>query len=541
MEDIAKVLENFCSKLKGEILEFYDKCYLYFKDLYSYKEININTIPQYKSDTSAKTSLNELLTATNSALNTIGIAVEDLSSELDLINELIERKKEDYRDFDDFFRREIEPYINNHLFKILIENLINIDTKKIENLDLFDLLPHKFLKKLIKFKQNNRKLLENKNLYIKLIRNIEVFVNTSKLTVNNEKIISFTEGGEILSDIDILKQLKEAREKNIEVLKKVPVEEQNKAEKELIQTKIRLPTSELAKEKNFLDFFGNFPVINPKLSESLNINTNNLLNAGRNHPEYIDLENLFYYLIIIKYLGIDFPFNNEEILRMLENHVSGRVFSSGKFHKPNPMSNFYGLSILAELKLISEANIIDLLDIEMYLEGEIKSFYPENIFLNFYTIMCLKLLEKSGEIITDKSHLINSILNLNLVSLEQYNAPLDIFYYLCLLKLLGSNTESGSFKYLYLNELKNLITPNGSINDNVTDSVRALLIIELLGFKNQEVEIVNGLFSYINNNVDFFSDARLQDDFNWNNDQLGFKIELRMLFWVCLAYSQYFK
>jgi len=535
MEDIAKVLESFCSKLKDEILEFYDKCYLYFKDLYAYKNINVNTIPQYKIDPSAKRNLITLLIATNSALNTIGIAVEDLSSEQDLINEFIKSKKEDYNDFDDFFGREIKPYINKHLFIILIENLIRIDDKKVENLDLFDLFPQKFLKKLNKFKQNNRKLLENKEVYIKLIKNIEVFVNTSMLTIDNEKILSFPEEGEKLSDIDILNQLKEARAENIEVLKKIPIKES-----EFVQTKSSEKTEDITKERNFLDFFGNFPIFNPKFSNNLTINTENLIKTGMNHPEYFDLESLFYYVSIIKSLGVNLPLTSEVIFRIMEFYVSGKVFSSGKFHKPNPISNFYGLSILTELNLIKENDLIDTLDIEMFLEEELKYFSPEKSFLNFFTVMCFKLLEKSGEIITDKNHLITPILNLNLVSVEQYNPPLDIFYHLCLLNLLGSNTRIGTYKSLYLNELKNLITLDGSVNENITDSARVLLTIELLGSKDQEVQTVNGLFSFINSNVNFFSDARLQDEMNWDNDPLWFKVELRMLFWVCLVYCQYF-
>ena len=73
------------------------------------------------------------------------------------------------------------------------------------------------------------------------------------------------------------------------------------------------------------------------------------------------------------------------------------------------MSVFYGLSILYELNMLNNGEVIDLLDVEMLLENELTNIVPEKIILHFFTILCLKLLEKNGGIITDKNYLIEPL------------------------------------------------------------------------------------------------------------------------------------
>ena len=95
------------------------------------------------------------------------------------------------------------------------------------------------------------------------------------------------------------------------------------------------------------------------------------------------------------------------------------------------------------------------------------------------------------------------------------------------------------FKSRYNNELKKLIKSNGSINDVITDSAKVLLIYRLLELKEQESEYCNRLLHFITNSTSFFDLEQINEDFNWRNDKLGYKVELRMLFWTLLASSQY--
>lgn len=238
-------------------------------------------------------------------------------------------------------------------------------------------------------------------------------------------------------------------------------------------------------------------------------------------------------------LNIEFPFTSIEILEIVKKYINGRMFSSSREAKPDPINIFFGLIIFSELNLLNNADIIDLLAIEMFLESELKNFTPEKLSLNFYTLFSLRLLEKSGTIIMDKKDLLNPILNLNLHNLEDYKPSTDIYYKLTLLKLIDRRINLQQFKPLYIDELKNLIKPNGSINDVITDSAKVLLIFNLLELKEQELEYCNRLLHFITNSTSFFSLEQINKDFNWRNDRLGYKVELRMLFWTLLASSQY--
>jgi len=545
MENLTNILENFCKSFKKEVFDFYNKCYSYFQDIYSHRNIDVSNL-QTNDEKSKKDTILKLISATNSALNTIGIAIEDLHPNEHLFTEFFENYYEGLKNFDDLFEKSFKTYINKYLFGILFEYLLNLDSKKMENLDLFDLLPHKFIKKLKKFKNNNKIVVDDQKIYNQLIKNIDNFVDTSSLTLKIENLKSLVLQEEI-SDLDFLKQLEEAREENIEVLRTSSKQEQKsflvkndqfEGLDTVIPEKKKIEIDK--QETNKYDYFLNFSKINSEGVKNLKINTNNLLNSALNHPELLDLENLFHFLSILKMLGIKSPIPNLRILEILKNYVSSRVFSTGKFHQPNPISNFYGLWILNELNLINESDIIDLLDIEMQCERELKFFIPENFLLNFYTILCLKILENSGAVINDKTYMIKPLLNLDLRVLEQYSAPLDMFYQLNVLKLLDNNVDISSYKNLYLNELKKLISHNGLVKETLTDSAKTLLIIDLLELKDQEDEIINNLFNKLLNNWEFFNTQQLNKELDWSCDNLGYKIELRMLFWTLLAYFQYY-
>ncbi|MFW9936800.1 MAG: hypothetical protein ACFFD5_04080, partial [Candidatus Thorarchaeota archaeon] len=291
---------------------------------------------------------------------------------------------------------------------------------------------------------------------------------------------------------------------------------------------------------SFLDYFGNAPKLSQGMIEMIKINRFNLLNSGLNHLDYFDLENLFYYLSNLKMLSLDSPLKLKEIEAILQNFISGKTFSSGKYHKPNPVSNFYGLCILIELGIINDTELVDLLDIEMYLEKELKNYIPENIYLNFFSIISLYLLEKNGRIIKDKKSLINPLLNLDFMNSEDYRVPLDLFYYLCLLNLIDRDMNFKDLKKKIITELGKSMTKNGSINENITDSAKSILIIHLLKSEEQEPQFVDNLLRYITNTINFFSDNELDKEFNWDNDKLAFKVELRMLYWTLIALAQCF-
>ncbi|MFX1353948.1 MAG: hypothetical protein ACFFGP_08320 [Promethearchaeota archaeon] len=527
MENLPDLLADLIKKLRKEILEYYKRCYLYIKDLYSYKKININTKLSDISDELIEKNIYAMISATNSALNTIGIRFEELTQDKELFNNIFKDFDESYLDYNSFFNTQFKPYINKHLFRIILEYIIGIDEKKIQNLDLFDLLPKKFINKLNQFKKQETLDLEQKRYFQQILRRIDEFYDVNEFLINIDKFNTLFNKIKADSSEDILHLLEEAKKENIQVLGKSFIL------KESLSSNIQV---EIDERFSFLDYFGNFPKLNDEIINKLNININNLVET---EIKFLDLETLFYYIAILRIIGKDFPFASDEILRLLKNFISGKVFSTGMYHKPNPISILFGLSILAELNLINQTEIIDTLDIEMFLENELKNFLPEKLSLNFYSLLSLRILEKNGGVISNKDHLIKPLIDLDLLRLEDKNLPMDLLYHLGLLKLIDRNINFNIFKNVYNSEIKKLITPKGLINNNLTDTSRALLIYDLLDLKNEEATTVSILYRNLISYSNFFSDENLEEDFNWKNNKLALKVELRMLFWTILASLQY--
>ena len=535
MENISKILVELTNKLKPEILDYYNKCYTYIKDLYSYKNIDVSKKLSDLPDNLVEQSIYALISATNSALNTIGIPFQELNTEAEIFNGVFKVQREIYSDYNSFFELSLKLYINQYIFRSILEYLVGLDDKKIKNLDLFDLLPKNFLKKVNKIKRQNENYLEEKEYLKKIIENLNKFYDATNFSINQENLEELSRKIHKDSSNDILKQLEEAKKENIEVLSKSPLSDvitNNHVQIDNKNEVIQLYTS-------FLDYFGNFPQLDQELIANLNINVKDLINSADNLFSFLDLENIFYFLSILRILGKQIPFNQEEILKALNYFGSGKVFSTGKYHKPNPISNFFGLSILSELGLINQNEVIDPLDIEMFLENELKNFIPEKISLNFFTLLSLKILERNGGIIIDKNNLIKPLIELDLINLKDKNFPADMLYHIGLLKMIDKNINLNIFKNPYNTEIKKLISPTGLINNNLTDTTRALLIYDLLELRTDEFATINTLLNNIISYSHFFEEADFKEDFNWMKNKLAFKVELRMLFWTLLAFLQF--
>jgi len=516
MDDIVKIVEKFIDYMKDEIFESYDKCTAYINDLIISKKINImlniNTEPE---ETIRKTIIT-IINATNSALTTIGVSTGDISSDNELFRKNFEENRNEYSNYNSFLQIGLKDYVNRHLFVIFIEYLINVDNIKMENLDLFDLLPREFLNKFNQFKKEIQISEDVKNRLIVFVTEIWKYFDSSNLTF---KLTNFEikESMDTTSEADILKMLQEARTDNIKALNQ--------------------PVNRIQDQKeSFLEYFVNFPKLSQSIVEKIGIDINQLSEFLKSTQELLDLENLFYTISIFKMLGVENPLEANDIINIVSEFVSGRVFSTGKYHIPNPVSIFYGLSILTEIDLLNNSDIIDLLDIEMFLEREISKFMPEKLTLNFFTVLGLRLLENNGGIITDKSYLIKPLVNLDLFNLEEFNPSSDIFFYLALLRLLDSRVDFSNLKVLYLDELKQRMLHNGSINGSITESARALLIFRMLNSNDMELNLISNLLNFLNQNLK----NRLDNNyFNWKTSKLALKIELRMLFWAMMALSQY--
>ena len=526
MEDLKTIISNLVDVLKEEINEFYKIYELYLSDLILSKNVNTSINIDSCIEKDANNNILSIIAATNSALITIGIDKSKLTADHELYQEFYEQKKSQYTNFLSFFQLGLKEYINKHLFIIILEYLMEIDNKIIENLDLFDLLPHDFRNKLNRFKNNS-------NISGKVINHLGIFsndllsyFNPSELTFKVEDL-QIEDPIESLSEEDILKELQEARQENIEAIS----HSSNELNSDLMLKK--------TKNSSLLNYFVSIPKLNQSITSKININIKQLRKFILSSPEFLDLENLYYAINTFKMLGEELQLEPGYVENIVSYFISGKIFSTGRYHKPSPISIYHGLSVLSELDLLNSSDLIDLLDIEMFLENELNPFIPEKLSLNFFTLLSLKLLKKRGGIITDKSYLIDPLIKLDLFNLEGFKSS-DLYYYLSSLKLVDDTFDFNNLQGQYLNFLEEKKLPDGSFNGSTTETARILLTLVLLNSSGKEISIISELLKFLNQNLSFFIENQDFDDFKCFSNKIAFKIELRMLFWMLIALSQYF-
>jgi len=536
MNEITDTLGVFFNIFREDILEYYQKSYSYLKELIAYKNIDLNKKIEIDNESQIQNTLGNMLKAVKTGLNTIGISMDKLNENQKNFKESLSKERHKVPDYNSYFEIYLKNYVNNQLFEIIIEYLLNIDAKKLENVNLFDLVPPYFISRLNEFKKShfsNASIVEMFKL-----QNYKKFINFTDLTIIKPKEVS---------DSDILTQLREAKEEFIETLKTPKkellkqsigvIQEEPISEKKISQIKVSEPIPQMYYDLNivlntgnFLDNFGHFPPIHPNLINKFKIDKLSLINSKVVNRDYFDLESLFYYISIIKMLNLEFPFTSTEIVEMLKNFINGWVFSSSKDNAPSPIDNFYGLAIFSELDLINKTDIIDLQEIENFILGDLEKYLPEKLELNLHSLLCIKLLIKIQKKSLNRSLNLGSISNLNLFEIENFKPTLDIFNHLASLKLLGQEANINQLKTLYVNELNKLIDSNGSVNDLITESARTLLIFDLINLKEKEPDLCSKLLNFILNKTSFFFMENVDKDFNWRSDVLCFKIELEILY-----------
>ncbi|MFO8017433.1 MAG: hypothetical protein R6U96_02260 [Promethearchaeia archaeon] len=617
-EEVGKILARFSKMLKEDILEYYDRCYDYIKDLFADKQIDLKFKTNYESVKKVRDTLKKMTKSLRVALNTIGVSKDRINQLEEYFEDFtdLDDKKEGYPDYESYFVKDLKSHIDPLLLELLIEYLIDRDPSNIENLDLFDLLPRNFISKLDQVKDQFITSSKLKDLINQERTNLGDYLDPSTLTLNEEFVIEEEKEKETADsqeaapstskadEGEILEKLRLAKETNIEALKASiksstkerapeavePVKAREKMEPtpEVVESTLDVsvskqepgieegpapsqqePTqveesteSELVEQSEppisksieeisesldtkamlikksgyFLDHFGEFPEVKSDSLGELTINRLNLITSRDNDSSFLDLENLYYYVSILKMMNVDLPFTEEKIISLLDKYTQNGLFISQQEGAADPVSVFYGLSILSEYDLLNTTSIIDLLDIEMFLEGELSKFIPEKLHLNFYTLLGLKILEKNGSVITPKTNLLNPLLNLKVREFEKYDPPLDIFEKIALIRLLDPSTDLSHYRGLYTNELKKaVLNSEKKIDTTITDAARSFLALKLLDLSQKEFKLVQNLREYIANKANYFSQENLNEDFNWKTDKYAYKVELRMLYWALIT------
>lgn len=577
MVDVAQILGLFCTEMKDEILDYYDRFYSYIRDLFADKSIDLKFKTTYESDKAIKGSVEKMVKTIKVGLSTIGVSRKKIDIESEIIDE--------FDDYNSYFLN-YKTKIDRILFEILLEYLADVDASKIENLDLFDLLPRKFIYNLDEFISKNLDTDEIKENLSELIPTVNEYVNCStiamlidvevpteeleekpkveeveqpdipeveidnltafKASIKASAVIQKPEDTSLEQEIEVesAKPAVIEAETATEMISAPPKEIPSDIRAEVEETEVReIPVLEIPEidegRKSFLSNIGRFEALKPELISKLKINTLNLITSRNNDPNFLNLENLFYYISILRMLKIDLPFDEMEIAKMTLKFINEekKIFSSSTENPPDPLNMFYGLSIYSELDLLNNTDIIDLLDVEMFLEEEIKKFMPEKLHLNFYTLASLEILKKNGAIISEKEELLDSLIGLDVKSLEKYDPVLDILEQAACIKLIDKNAELSHYKEPYMKELNSLVADSGAVKDTITDTARALLIMDLLNLKKTHFKEAQQFLKYIYTATEFFNST--SEEFDWRSDKIGYSVELRMLFWALLACGQY--
>jgi len=540
MKEIIDFFTDFLVIMRDNIQEYYQKSYSYLKDLITYKKIDLFKKTETESEKNLRSNLKKMLKAIKTGLNTIGVSMDTLNEAQNNFMSTLNQNRTEIQDYNSYFEFYLMNYVNKILFNILIDYLLEKEVKKLENVNLFDLLPPYFVSKLDEFK---KKFINPSIKELLIQQDIDNYVNFTDLSIKSKEV----------SELDILAQLREAKQDIIETLK-TPKKDLIRSSIESIEAKSISKKSvspvKLSAEIDhdihieldsgtFLDYFGHFTPIHPDIRNRFRIEKVNLINSKVLNLDFFDLESLYLYISILKMLDLEVPFTNFEILEIVKNYINDKIFSSSKNEIPDSRNIFFGLALFSELNLYDKTDLIDLIKIKNFINYQVEKFIPEKLELNLHSLLCFKFIIKSQKININRNLIFNFLLKINLFTLENFKPILDIYHHLALLKLIDKNVSLKQFEIPYINEIKKFISPNGSINDLVTESARALLIFDLLNLKNKEPELCSLLLNYIIDTTDFFNIENLDQNFNWRNDKLGFKIELEILYWALLASSQY--
>ena len=581
MEQRIVLLTKFLQSLRNEVLEYFDKTHLYLKDLVSYKNIDLKEETLDRNEESLNTTLLLMLKAIKTGLNTIGVPIDKISKLQNNYLKEVDKKRTELHNYGAFLELYLKSYINKILFEILIDFVLDADVKKIETLKLFKLIPQNFIDGLHEFRET---FVNSRTKSFFSFPSIEENLNFSDLSINiksynlnpnihnnddmNKEVEKDIERKKTGEEPNILTQLQEAKKDIIETLKVPkkdlltpsleqfkntineleitnPMERTKLTPSSMPQTNpmntiLKRSDSPFETEKKiFLDYFGSLPTVHGEFLNKFRINVTNLLNSRIVNPDFLDLEIMFYYISILKMAAIEFPFTPIEIIDFLRNYVNAMTFSSSRYSVPDSISIFYGLSIITELNLIHRTNIINLNSTEEFLKRDIINFMPNKLRTNYHTFLNLKLLAKSEIISSRKDSLINQLLNLDVLNMKNVSPTLDIYSHLSILSILDKNLNLSGFITPYIDELKKKLTSEGSIGDQITDSARTLLILDLLDLKDQESVLCSRLLHYVMNTTEFFTLGNIEKNFNWRIDKVAYKVELRMLFWALLACAQY--
>jgi len=553
MENVDNFFQTFNQVLGEDLLTYFGKFYNYLSDLFVEAYIKLENKTKNDDFITYKKNIESIFEVISLGLRTVGVSRDEITSfKNDFLNS-IKDKYENIEKYSQIVDLILKPIIEASLIEIIIQYLISEDKTQLLNLNVFNLLPRGFIEKVENFKES----------YVSppilvFLKGDKIKKEPSPIPVEIEKIPTrFIKPAE-KAIMDLLEKLKQQRIDSEKILeKKIPIENKDEAVEILKKIRrirdedlsliepteakqsieeIKIKESVDIRSEIFIEFFGNFPQLSPIVRNNIKINNENL--QQYNFKEFQDLETFYYFICSLKMMGLDFPYSRDEIVNRLQNFISNKIFCAGIDSVPDPLNVFFGTAIFSEFSLLSHKSI-DIGKIKNFIYGELSDFNPWKLHLNTYSLLTLKVLEKNGVSSQKFSQLESNLLKYDIKTAEDYYPNIDLFDKILSLKLLNNFGDLSDFSQEFLRQLKQNITINGSISYNLTDTAKFLLMASLLNLNNEIKEEINQMKNYIQNGTTLFNNPKDLKNLNWNLDNLGFKIEIRMLYWILLALSQF--
>ena len=150
-----------------------------------YKKVDLDKKTKNEREKNFISNLRKMLKAIKTGLNTIGVSIDKLNESQEDFLESINKNRAEIQDYNSYFQLYLTNYVNRILFDILIDYLLDVDTKKLENVNIFDLLPPYFFSKLNEFKKKYFNTPDIINLFKQA--NFDNYINLADLTIKLKK------------------------------------------------------------------------------------------------------------------------------------------------------------------------------------------------------------------------------------------------------------------------------------------------------------------------------------------------------------------
>ena len=201
MEEMLKIFSLLFQSLRNEILDYYTKCHSYIKELFIEKNIDLKIKTQHESDETIKMTVEKMFKTIRITLAAFGVSRDRLEADTMQFKEIFNKRGENYPDYNSYYEKDLKNYFNENLLEILIEYLIDLDHHKIDNLDLYNLVPQDFIIKLNLFKKETITSPQIRRLIGERISELANYINPTDL------------------EVPLIKELKAAKIDNIEAYK----------------------------------------------------------------------------------------------------------------------------------------------------------------------------------------------------------------------------------------------------------------------------------------------------------------------------------